>query len=66
MPGPGIELETLHLVLSTLPLDGLVVEYWALNVSGSIPGPSTRKVFIKKIIEGGWALQINGTEINWK
>ena len=45
--------------------DGLMVEYWTLiyNVPGSIPGPDNWEIFI---IFDGWALQVNGTEINQK
>ena len=37
-----------------------------LSVTGSIPGPGTWKIIYYKIVEDGWALQVNGTEINWK
>ena len=37
-----------------------------LSVTGSIPGPGTWKIIYYKIVEDEWALQVNGTEINWK
>ena len=75
LPGLGIELGTLNLVLSTLPLDRWElkvnrVSFFSFfssryNVPGSIPGPGTWKIFIIKTVVDGWALQVNMTKINW-
>ena len=51
MPGPGIEPRKLHLSAKYSE---------KCNVPSSIPGPGTRKIFIKKVVEDGWALQVNG------